>query len=82
MARSGIARVRVMQALAISAIVAVLGASSAHAWWDYAGWGLSEMQLQSASHGRAVPCRPDVPVCATLPDGSLPKLFVETLQIV
>ena len=59
-----------------------LAVSPASAWWQYAEWGLSPAQLMTASAGHAVPCRPDVPVCAAPPGGLPPSYMVESLIMV
>jgi len=57
------------------------GAMPAHAWWQYAEWGLSQSQIVSASSGQAVPCRPDAPACARTPSGGQPSIFVPSTQM-
>ena len=59
-----------------------IGVSPAFAWWQYAEWGMSPMRLVAASAGHAVPCRPDVPVCAAPPGGRQPTYMVESLIMV
>ena len=69
--------------LVIAASVAMCAcAAPASAWWRYAEWGMTEGQIMAASVGQAVPCREGVPVCATTPAGGVPRLFVESLEMV
>jgi hypothetical protein len=82
----GLNRMTAMRA--VSRLVAFIvlatfaGIAPAGAWWRYAEWGLSESQLMTASSGQAVPCRPDVAVCARTANGAQPSLFVESVQMV
>src|SRR3954462_9949053 len=70
-------------ALALAAgLTIATGASPALAWWQYAEWGLSASQIMTASGGRAVPCRADVPGCTAPPGGLQPTYAVESLTMV
>jgi len=71
-----------MRILALASLLAIANISSAHAWWSYAQWGLTESALLSASSGQAMPCRPDVPVCAAPPGGMAPSLFVNSITMI
>ena len=72
-----------MRIFALATLLVIASISGANAWWSYAQWGLSESALLSASSGRAMPCRPDVPVCAIglgsnliVRDGGVPGVVV------
>lgn len=71
-----------MRSLILAPLLAVAVAVPAHAWWQYAEWGLSPAQIMSASSGQAVPCRADAPVCKAPPGGLQPSHFVERLTMV
>jgi len=71
-----------MRTIILAALLVASNAGSANAWWQYAEWGMTESQLVSASGGRAVPCRADVPVCARPPDGAAPSHCVESLTMI
>ena len=64
------------------ALLATVVAGPAHAWWQYAEWGLTPAQIMSASSGQAAPCRAEAPVCQPPPDGLQPSYFVERLTMV
>ena len=74
--------VAIPQTAAVALIAMCVGAAPAAAWWRYAEWGLSKSQIATASSGRAVPCRQEVPVCARTANGGQPSLFVEEVQMV
>jgi len=71
-----------MRIFALATLLVMASISGANAWWSYAQWGLSESALLSASSGRAMPCRPDVPVCAVPPGGMAPSLFVDGITMI
>jgi len=71
-----------MRIFALATLLAIANISGAHAWWSYAQWGLTESALLSASSGQAMPCRPDVPVCAAPPGGMAPSLFVNSITMI
>lgn len=39
----------------------------AHAYWQYAEWGMSPMQIATASRGEAIPCQTAGPACTGAP---------------
>lgn len=43
------------------ALLTLVFASPAHAWWDYAKWGMTAAQLSKASGGRLRECAGDCP---------------------
>ena len=51
----------IVVALAIVGATLTLSASPAHAWWDYAKWGMTVPQLSKASAGRLRECAGDCP---------------------
>lgn len=63
------------------ALSVVAGALPAHAWWDFAKWGLTADQAIKASRSRAAPCAPDTPACKPNFTDYKPSLFVPDLQI-
>lgn len=71
-----------MRIIVMAALVMAACLQPAKAWWRYAQWDMTESQLQSASGGQAVPCRPGVAVCATPPNGAAPKFYIEKLTMV
>jgi hypothetical protein len=71
-----------MRSLVFALLLAAAVATPAHAWWQYAEWGLTPAQIMSASSGQAVPCRPEAPVCARPADGLQPSHYVERLTMV
>jgi hypothetical protein len=71
-----------MRSLILALILATAIAGPAHAWWQYAEWGLTPAQIMSASSGQAVPCRTEAPVCKPPPGGLQPSYFVERLTMV
>jgi hypothetical protein len=71
-----------MRSLTLALILATAVAEPAHAWWQYAEWGLTPAQIMSASSGQAVPCRAEAPVCKPPPGGLQPSYFVEHLTMV
>jgi hypothetical protein len=71
-----------MRIFALATLLVIASISGANAWWSYAQWGLSESALLSASSGRAMPCRPDVPVCAAPSGGIAPSLFVDGITMI
>jgi hypothetical protein len=72
----------VSRLVAFVVLATFAGIAPAGAWWRYAEWGLSESQVRAASSGQAVPCRPDVAVCARTANGAQPSLFVESVEMV
>jgi hypothetical protein len=71
-----------MRSLVFALLLAAAVTTPAHAWWQYAEWGLTPAQIMSASSGQAVPCRPGAPVCARPADGLQPSYYVERLTMV
>jgi hypothetical protein len=71
-----------MRSITLALILATAVAGPAHAWWQYAEWGLTPAQIMSASSGHAVPCRADAPVCKPPPGSLQPSYFVERLTMV
>jgi len=71
-----------MRSLTLAFVLAIAIAGPAHAWWQYAEWGLTPSQIMSASSGQAVPCRAEAPVCKPPAGGLQPTLFVERLTMV
>jgi hypothetical protein len=71
-----------MRPLILAAALTTAVAGPAHAWWQYAEWGLTPAQVMSASSGQAVPCRAEAPVCAQPAGGLQPSHFVERLTMV
>ncbi len=71
-----------MRALLLAVVLSAAGSVPAHAWWQYAEWGMTESQLASASGGRMAPCRADAPACATPPGGVAPSRLVEGLTMI
>jgi hypothetical protein len=71
-----------MRSLTLALLLSTAAAGPAHAWWQYAEWGLTPAQIMSASSGQAVPCRPEAPVCTRPADGLQPSYFVERLTMV
>ena len=71
-----------MRSLILASLLATAVAGPAHAWWQYAEWGLSPTQIMSASSGQAVPCSAEAPVCKAPPGGLQPSYFVERLTMV
>jgi hypothetical protein len=71
-----------MRSLILALLLAIATAAPAHAWWQYAEWGLTPAQVMSASSGQAVPCRAEAPVCKPPPGGLQPSHFVERLTMV
>ena len=61
-----------MRSLTLAMLLAAAVVGPAHAWWQYAEWGLTPTQIMSASSGQAVPCRADAPVCKPPPGGLQP----------
>ncbi len=61
-----------MRIVGLSAVLLLAAAGPAAAWWQYAEWGIDQGQLAAASGGRAVPCRPGVPVCGAPAGGRRP----------
>ncbi|CAN5712145.1 hypothetical protein BH11PSE3_BH11PSE3_26160 [soil metagenome] len=68
--------------MVLAALLFAASVGAAQAYWTYAQWGMTETQLMAASGGQAVPCRPDVPVCAPPPGGAVPSHYVESLTMV
>lgn len=54
-----------MRIIATAAALVVAVASPAHAWWDYAKWGMTPAQLSKASGGRLQECAGDCPTTFT-----------------
>lgn len=71
-----------MRALLLAVVMSAAGSMPAHAWWQYAEWGMTESQLASASGGRMAPCRADAPACATPPGGVQPSRLVEGITMI
>jgi hypothetical protein len=71
-----------MRALFLAVILSAAGSASAHAWWQYAEWGMTESQLASASGGRLAPCRADAPACARPAGGVTPTRLVEGITMI
>jgi hypothetical protein len=71
-----------MRALFLAVMLSAAGAAPAHAWWQYAEWGMNGSQLSSASGGRLAPCRADAPACATPPGGAPPSRLVEGFTMI
>lgn len=71
-----------MRALFLAIVLSVTGPASAHAWWQYAEWGMTESQLAAASGGRMAPCRADAPACATPSGGVQPSRLVEGITMI
>lgn len=72
----------VFRLFAVLVLAVVAGTNPAFAYWRHAKWGMSEEQIVSASRGQAVPCRADVPVCSSTIAGGVPKLMVESVDMV
>lgn len=54
-----------MRIISIAVAVALgVTAPSAHAYWQYAEWGMTAIQVAAASHGKASACRPHAAACA------------------
>lgn len=64
------------------AVVLSCIAVPASAWWRYAEWGKSEDQIVAASRGLAIPYDDRAAVCARISTGSMPKRFMESVEMV
>lgn len=53
-----------MRAIAIVSTLILLAVRPAHAYWQYAEWGMTPTQVSASSHGKATACRPDISACA------------------
>lgn len=70
---------RILPLLALASVF--LGVGPAHAYWEYARWGMTEAQLAAAGKGRVQSCSPDIPVCRSMFTDFKPKSYVDGLTI-
>lgn len=71
-----------MRSSLLAMLLVIASATPALCWWQYAEWGLSASQLASASGGRAMPCQPNLAICAAPPGGVVPQLYVDGITMV
>jgi hypothetical protein len=53
-----------MRTIALLFALALLAGGPAHAYWQYAEWGMTPTQVAAAGRGQAVPCQPGAAACA------------------
>ncbi len=53
-----------MRSVIIALFLLILTTASASAYWQYAEWRMTPVQIAAASHGQANVCQPDRPACA------------------